>query len=301
MGCYRVWLLLVGVAACRYSGPTQQERAEGERTERVSSAAERNGSAAVSTGEASGEAAKKVGPGDAPGGDAPEPQLVEYAPERRGFLYRPEGSGPFPVMVWNHGSESKPGWRPELARFYLGRGWAFFVPHRRGHGRSPGEYIGAVRDDATVVAMQDEHNEDVVAAIEWVKKQPGIEASRVVVSGCSYGGIQTLITAAKPVGIRAAIAFAPAAMRWRSSPLLRERLVRAAREARVPTLLIQAENDYDLSPSKVVGAELEHSGHGRAKVYPASGDGAQAGHSFCVTGAPVWGADVFAFIDAATK
>ena len=27
----------------------------------------------------------------------------------RGFLYRPTGPGPFPAIVWNHGSEPKPG------------------------------------------------------------------------------------------------------------------------------------------------------------------------------------------------
>src|SRR4029079_4932332 len=83
----------------------------------------------------------------------PEAQLVEYAPDRRGFLYRPEGAGPFPGVVWNHGSEKLPGWRPELGKFYTAHGWAFFVPHRRGHGRSKGDYIGNESDPAKMVAL----------------------------------------------------------------------------------------------------------------------------------------------------
>jgi dienelactone hydrolase len=228
-------------------------------------------------------------------------ELVEYAADRRGFLYRPAGAGPFPVVVWNHGSEQRPGWQPELAHFYVQHGWAFFLPHRRGHGRSPGAYIGDERDDAKVLAMQDEHNDDVVAAIDWVKRQAKIDPARVVVSGCSYGGIQTMITAARAVGIRAAVPFAPGAMRWQYSEGLQRRLIRAAREARVPELLIQADNDYDLSPSKIAGAELERAGHGRAKIYPAFGTGAQSGHGFCVTGFDVWGPDVLAFFAEATR
>jgi len=231
----------------------------------------------------------------------PDAELVEYAAERRGFLYRPAGAGPFPVVVWNHGAEQRPGWQPELAHFYVQHGWAFFLPHRRGHGRSPGAYIGDERDDAKVLAMQEEHNDDVVAAIDWVKRQAKIDPARVVVSGCSYGGIQTMITAARPVGIRAAVPFAPGAMRWRYSEGLQRRLIRAAREARVPELLIQADNDYDLSPSKLAGAELERAGHGRARIYPAFGTGAQSGHGFCVNGFDVWGPDVLAFLTEATR
>ena len=56
-----------------------------------------------------------------------------------GFLYKPEGKGPFPAVLWNHGSEKRPGWLPDLAPIFLNKGYVFFIPHRRGHGRSPGE------------------------------------------------------------------------------------------------------------------------------------------------------------------
>ncbi len=36
----------------------------------------------------------------------------------KGFLYKPAGAGPFPAVLWNHGSEKLPGWQPELAAFY---------------------------------------------------------------------------------------------------------------------------------------------------------------------------------------
>ena len=251
------------------------------------------------------EPAKASDPVRPPGrGPPPDAELVEYAAERKGFLYRPNREGPFPVVVWNHGSEQRPGWQPDLAHFYTSHGWAFFLPHRRGHGQSPGDYIGNERDSARLVALNDEHNADVVAAIAWVKTQPGIDASRVVVSGCSFGGIQTMITAGKDAGIRAAVPFAPAAIMWKRSPEIRERLSRAAREAKVPVFIVQAENDYDVSPSRIVGGELEKLDRARhrVRVYPPYGTTAQEGHGgFCTRGFPVWGPEVLAFIDEATR
>ena len=53
------------------------------------------------------------------------------------------GPGPFPAVLWNHGSERLPGWQPDLAAFYTANGFAFFIPHRRGQGQSgaAGPYI----------------------------------------------------------------------------------------------------------------------------------------------------------------
>ena len=50
----------------------------------------------------------------------------------------------------------------------------------------------------------------------------------------SFGGIETLLTAERPMpGLRAALDFAGASMAWNDSPLLRERLLRAVESARV--------------------------------------------------------------------
>src|SRR5258708_7023145 len=76
-----------------------------------------------------------------------EAQEVEFpGPDKKplhGFLFKPEGDGPFPALLWNHGSEQLPGQQSELAQFYVSKGYVFFIPHRSGHGRSAdaGEYI----------------------------------------------------------------------------------------------------------------------------------------------------------------
>ena len=64
-----------------------------------------------------------------------------------GVLYKPAGSGPFPAIVYNHGSA--PGMLSEeafeaLGPVYASHGWVFFGPYRRGQGlsASAGPYIG---------------------------------------------------------------------------------------------------------------------------------------------------------------
>jgi carboxymethylenebutenolidase len=232
-----------------------------------------------------------------------------------GFLYKPSGSGPFPAMVWNHGSEKQPGWQPELAAFYNGKGFVFFLPHRHGHGRSPGEYIVDVNDRLmkeakneqsawpAMVKLHDVYNLDVAAAVEWLKSQPFVDKDRVVMSGVSYGGIQTLVSAEKGMGVRGFISFAPAAMSWRMVDL-RKRLLSAIAQAQGPIFLLQAANDYSIGPSETLGPAIRRKGRpNQAKLYPAFGadDDHRKGHASFATwdiGAGIWGPDVMAFISA---
>lgn len=74
-----------------------------------------------------------------PSGSKFEPALVTFKSgdlTLSGFLYKPDGDGPFPAIVYNHGSEPLPGPKPDQASFYVAHGFVLFVPHRRGHGRS---------------------------------------------------------------------------------------------------------------------------------------------------------------------
>src|SRR5262245_15153219 len=51
----------------------------------------------------------------------------------KGYLNVPDGAGPFPALLWNHGSEPFPRRQHELAHYYNSRGYVFFIPIRRGH------------------------------------------------------------------------------------------------------------------------------------------------------------------------
>jgi poly(3-hydroxybutyrate) depolymerase len=61
-----------------------------------------------------------------------------------GFLFKPDGAGPFPALVWNHGSERNPGTMRQfdaVASIFVPAGFVVFAPMRRGHGDSEGPYI----------------------------------------------------------------------------------------------------------------------------------------------------------------
>jgi carboxymethylenebutenolidase len=217
-----------------------------------------------------------------------------------GFLYKPDGNGPFPAIVYNHGSESLPGPKPDQASFYVAHGFVLFVPHRRGHGRSKdagsAEPVGAGPE---VIAALVAQNDDVLAAIAYVAALPYVNPKRVAVAGCSYGGIETLLAAERATGIYAAVDFAGGAMRWDGDPALQERMKIAAHNAKVPVMFVQAENDYSTGPSKVLSAEMQAANKPmQLKIYPANGTSPAEGHHFCAGGDhPGWGDDVLAFLN----
>jgi poly(3-hydroxybutyrate) depolymerase len=244
----------------------------------------------------------------APSATAPSEEEVTFQSNGyalAGCIVRPAGPGPFPAVIYNHGSEKNPRrcGPPELARAYVEHGYAFFAFQRHGHGQSPGDYIvdlekqggGAQRS----VALHEAYNRDVVGAVEWLMRRPEIDRRRVVMTGISYGGIQTVLTAEKGLGIRAFLPFAPGAMSW-ANPALQKRLEQAVRNAKAPLFLAQAQNDFSLGPSQILGPIIRAKGAPNfAKIYPPSGTTHEQGHGgFAVrAGIPVWSPDVFAFLD----
>ncbi len=219
-------------------------------------------------------------------------------------------------MLWNHGSERWPGWQPGLAAFYTANGFAFFIPHRRGQGQSSaaGPYImdrqpsklrvffAGSSAGKEVIALHEEAARDVEAALAWLKARPDIDPGRIVMSGVSFGGIQTLLAAERGQGVRAFVAFAPGAMSWRWVSGLDARLGQAAQHAQAPTLVVQAQNDFNLGPSHDLGPLLERAGRGRAVVFPAFGTTEQDGHGGFARspeGTAVWGPTVLEFFRTA--
>ena len=180
-----------------------------------------------------------------------------------------------------------------------------FFPYRRGAGGSPGTYWKdevkkrpeTPDHEATVLAL-DAENADVMAAVAWLGKQGYTDPARIAVAGCSFGGIHTLLAAEKGTGLFAAVDFAGASMSWGESPPLQERLKVAVRGARVPVFFLQAENDFNTTPSRVLSAEMTAAGKpNRMKIFPPHGTTPMGGHAgFCTRGAQEWGPDVLTFL-----
>jgi dienelactone hydrolase len=228
-----------------------------------------------------------------------------------GFLFKPDGPGPFPALVWNHGSEKNPGTSPQfdaVAAIFVPAGYVVFAPMRRGHGYSEGPYImdqlRRAREPALAVRLlEGEHLDDQLAGLAYVKSLPYVDPRRLVAAGCSFGGIQTLLAAERNVGYRAAVAISPGAQTWSGNPAMRDRLVAAVRKAEIPVFLIQPPQDASLEPSRVLGAELERRGkQNQVKVYPPDMPEDQQGHCFGgARGMHVWAADVLAFFAGALR
>jgi carboxymethylenebutenolidase len=211
-------------------------------------------------------------------------------------------------VLWNHGSERRPGWLPELAPIFLAKGYVLFIPHRRGQGRSPGEHVmdvlevarqsgGPAARSRKLVEEMELHLQDQTAAVEYLKGLPEVDSRRIAVAGCSFGGIQTVLMAEKELGLRAAVDFAGAAQTWKDAPDLRNRMLQAVRHAQMPILFVQAENDYDLTPSRELAAEMEKSSKPHAvQIFSTYGKTKQEAHGFCVHGGDVWAPLVFSFL-----
>lgn len=121
-------------------------------------------------------------------------------------IYKPEGAGPFPTVVFNHGSTGigndptlfKQTWAPErTARWFTQRGWLIAFPQRRGRGQSDGLYdegLTAKREHyscepAIALAGFDHAVADLDAAVAWLQRSPDVDTRRMEIAGQSRGGI----------------------------------------------------------------------------------------------------------------
>lgn len=232
----------------------------------------------------------------------------------RGVLYRPDGAGPFPAVVYNHGSA--PGMLSKEAFDALGpvfakNGWVFFGPYRRGQGlsASAGKYIGDEIAAATktggvnggaatmIRLLETDHLNDQLAALAWLRTQKFVKEDRIAVAGNSFGGIEAVLGAER-ASYCAAIDSAGGAQSWAQASELRSLMMRSVRKSRAPIFFFQAENDYDLSPSRMLSDAMKNAGKEfQLKIYPPFGNSVQDGHTFGYFGSSVWADDVFSFLN----
>jgi dipeptidyl aminopeptidase/acylaminoacyl peptidase len=109
------------------------------------------------------------------------------------FLFRPETEGPHPVVVMVHGGPEAQ-WRPwfhtsfaPLTQHLLARGYAVAAPNVRG---STG--YGKRYEHLDDVRLRLDSVRDLASLHGWLSEQPGIDGSRAVLYGRSYGGYMVL-------------------------------------------------------------------------------------------------------------
>ena len=240
----------------------------------------------------------------------------------KGLLWKPNGPGPFPTVLFNHGSGGADADHTaglpiteaaeKLAPLFLKHGYAFLYVFRRGQGLSGDQGLfmqdilrqeeaargKQARQHLQYLLATTDHLDDVMAALSFLKTAPAIDAKRIAIAGHSFGGQVTLLAAERDNTLRAAVTFAAAAGSWERSPELRKRLRAAAGKTTAPIMLVQAANDYSIAPSQELAAELRrlHKSY-VLKIYPPVGQTSDDGHNFLYLGIPQWEHDVFGFLD----
>jgi len=178
------------------------------------------------------------------------------------YLYKPEGPGPFPLLVMSHGSPRNAADRANFgvntlktqAAAFAAEGVAVAVPIRRGYG-SGGRWAETYGDCAQpdYYAAGLTGAEDIQAAIAAASAQPGIDRSRVALIGVSAGGWASVAagTRSRVLGV---VSFAGGrGSRGPDDVCREEALVAAAdqygRSSRVPELWIYSVNDHFFGPA----------------------------------------------------
>lgn len=216
-------------------------------------------------------------------------------------VVRPVGPGPFPTMVFNHGSTGngdRPDWfsatatAPELGRYFVARGWQVVFPQRRGRGTSDGLYDEGFEQDrsryACHVALSraglDRALEDVDVVMTHLRSRPDVDNSRILLGGISRGGILSVEYAGQRPGMfRGVINFVGGWLgdRCNASQEVKPQAFRRGGTAGVPMLWLYGDRDpfYTLAHSRNNFSAFEQAGGmGRFVAYPAPTPLGNTGH-----------------------
>jgi dienelactone hydrolase len=102
-------------------------------------------------------------------------------------IVKPEGPGPFPVVVQMHGCGGKKSFQATWAQQARAAGWAAIVLDSYGHrGISRLEAYATVCTGARLWGR--ERAGDLYAALAWARRQPWADGNRMVAAGWSHGG-----------------------------------------------------------------------------------------------------------------
>ncbi len=222
-----------------------------------------------------------------------------FAPSREAgvslelVIATPPGSGPFPAMVFNHGSTGR-GLNEAVFRrtispaviagYFAQRGWMTIFPQRRGRGKSGGTYGeglapegGYSCDVATALAGFERAVEDIDDVMAHLPALAQADRDLLAIGGVSRGGILAIACVGMRPGLfRAAVNFNGG---WlgRACPgheTLNPQLFRRGAGAGIPTLWLHGSQD----PYYSIG----HCRENHAQFLAAGGQGqfvaARAGH-----------------------
>ncbi|MBX3665710.1 MAG: dienelactone hydrolase [Burkholderiales bacterium] len=230
-------------------------------------------------------------------------------------VFEAAGHSSYPLLVLNHGRPSgagRAGLRrvryAQAAHFFAGLGFSVWVPTRIGYGASgtaiDAEHAGPCsnRDFAGSFGIAADQVQQVIDA---ARREPRIDARRIVIAGQSYGGATSIAVAARGLpGVVAAINFAgggggnPDTRPGEpcSSSITTAVFGGYGRSTRVPTLWIYTGNDRYFGPHHSqawFAAFRANGGTGEFLLLPPFGDN---GHQLFARGFDIWAPPVQRFL-----
>jgi dienelactone hydrolase len=126
-------------------------------------------------------------------------------------IYMPSRGGPFPLALVNHGASHDPANASRVADsfisyYFLSRGYAVAMPMMRGYAGSEGNLRP---HGCNLVATGLDAARDIRKVLDYVKREPGIDTSHIVVAGKSMGGWNTLVFGTlDPPDVKGLVSFA---------------------------------------------------------------------------------------------
>lgn len=181
--------------------------------------------------------------------------------ELQGYLYLPPASvktkGPYPLLVYNHGSEEFPNDKCAEGAYFAKLGYVVIVPHRRGHGKSTGKYLDEYCTDGSGACKMKylrKQLDDVKKAIAFAKGyevdgKKVFDGKHMALMGHSFGGIVTMFLNQEDVGHQAAVNLSGASQSWEGNDDARAQMKTAAREAVKPVYYLEPLNDHSIEPT----------------------------------------------------
>lgn len=221
-------------------------------------------------------------------------------------LFRPDGGGPFPLVVINHGKALGDPVFQERARYinatreFVRRGYAVALPMRLGFSKSSGSYISGGCNIASNGEMQAEW---VAGVIEWLRQQPFVDRDRIVVAGQSHGGLATMALGARnPPGVRGLLNFAGGLRQtsciWENA--LAQAFERYGAQSKLPSLWFYGDNDSYFPPDVWKELQARYAGAGGNVRLVAFGRFRNDAHGMFSSraGLPIWVPEVERFLES---
>lgn len=271
-----------------------------------------------------------------PGAQAPAPvaEAVEIPVPGAGALggtiamhaevFKPDGPGPFPVMIFSHGRAPDRLDRAKLkhpiqnwhVRYWLDHGVAVVAPIRVGYGDTGGpdrennranfDSLGQCTSKPDYRAVAGMLNEATQATIQWLRAQSWADSRRIVLEGRSAGGFASVAAAAaRPEGVIGYVNFSggaggsPTRSPGRSCDpdQMRDVMGEFGKTVAVPGLWLYAKNDQYFGAEAPLGwYQAFAAGGSPAKLVSVEEVPGHDGHLLLSYGQRFWRKDLDAFL-----